>query len=162
MSEHQQSRGVRGLWNFLGYKMPLDWPKIGLNYPLKIMLLSLRITVEANLEIQFSPYKLQQSSSWGEMQLWSIVITYLKSMLMLHANTSNPDISTWHMLQEVKALMFSLEDKVRITKQHSTSQWFVWIAWHGHLRVSMLENILSMSDCIKLFNQRITKFNINQ
>ena len=30
--------------------------------------------------------------------------------------------------------MVLLEDKIRVTLQHSTSQWFVWIAWHGHPR----------------------------
>ena len=29
--------------------------------------------------------------------------------------------------------MLLLEDKIKITVQHSTSQWFVWIAWPGHL-----------------------------
>ena len=43
--------------------MPLDWLKIGLNSGEKITLLSLRIPLETNMEIQFSSYKLQQPSA---------------------------------------------------------------------------------------------------
>ena len=51
------------LRKLLGSKMPLDWLKIGLNSGEKITLLSLRIPLETNMEIQFSSYKLQQPSA---------------------------------------------------------------------------------------------------
>ena len=38
------------------------------------------------------------------------------------------------LLQEVKVPMVLLEDKIKITMQHSASQRFVWIAWHSHLQ----------------------------
>ena len=43
--------------------MPLDWLEIGLNSAEKITLLSVRIIYwKANMETQFSPYKLPQPS----------------------------------------------------------------------------------------------------
>ena len=36
-----------GLGGFLGYKLPLDWPKIGSNSVEKTMLLSLRIPLDS-------------------------------------------------------------------------------------------------------------------
>ena len=50
------------LGGFLGSKMPLEWLKIDLNSVEKITLLSLRVPVETNSEIQFSSYKLLQPS----------------------------------------------------------------------------------------------------
>ena len=56
--------GGGGLRKFLCSKMSVDWLKIGLNSAEKITLLSLRIPLEGNLEILFSPYKLPQPSGY--------------------------------------------------------------------------------------------------
>ena len=37
-------------------------------------------------------------------------------------------VTIWVISREVKVLMVLLEDKIRIIVQHSTFQWFVWIA----------------------------------
>ena len=72
--------------------MSVDWLKIGLNSAEKITLLSLRIPLEVNSEILFSPYKLPQPSGYEGTQLWSIAITWLKSVLILRVNTLIPDV----------------------------------------------------------------------
>ena len=83
-------RGQSPLRKCLGSKTPLDWCKIGLNLTKKNYTYVFENTPKKL--IWEPPYKFLQSRGHRLGNSEALVITLLKSVLIVHANTSSPDV----------------------------------------------------------------------
>ena len=83
-------RGQSPIRKCLGSKTPLDWPKIGLNLTEKNYTY---VFVNTPKKLIWEPpYKFLQSRGHGLGNSGALVITLLKSVLIVHTNTSSPDV----------------------------------------------------------------------